>query len=137
MDKTIIQKELSFRTSRSSGSGGQHVNKTDTKVDLLFPVSASEGLSQREKNRIEQELHGRINQEGILQVSSGQRRSQHLNRKAAIQRFFKLLEKALRPRSKRKGPQEFRANPRKRVDQKKRRGEKKQRRKKLNPKDFK
>lgn len=137
MDKKQINKELNFRFSRSSGSGGQHVNKVETRVELLFDLENSEGLSEREVDRIKKELDSRINQEGVLLVASQAKRSQVLNKREAIKRFFTLLDKALRPRPRRKGATAFKANNRKRLKKKKKHSEKKALRKKVKPpRDF-
>ncbi|HWB62610.1 MAG TPA: alternative ribosome rescue aminoacyl-tRNA hydrolase ArfB [Chitinophagales bacterium] len=93
--------ELQFKTSRSSGAGGQHVNKTETKVELLFDVQASALLSAKEKETILQKLESRINAEGILQVSCATGRSQAGNKEGAVKKFYALLEKALKPVKKR------------------------------------
>lgn len=133
MDKSIINKELNYRFSRSSGSGGQHVNKVETRVELLFDLENSAGLSETEVNRIKRALDNRINKEGILIVAAQTKRSQVLNKQEATERFFKLLEKALRPRPRRKGPTQPKANNRKRLQKKKQHSEKKALRKKVKP----
>lgn len=101
LDWNIISGELSFRTSRSSGAGGQHVNKTETRVELLFDVAASAGLSEEEKKTIFEKLAARINDEGILAVSSQKERSQGSNKEHTIERLQTLLIKALAPVKKR------------------------------------
>ena len=87
MDQQQLEKELNFLTSRSSGSGGQHVNKTETKVEARFEVGASSALSPAEKRKVYSALSNRISKEGILAVSSDSRRSQVLNRGAAQKRL--------------------------------------------------
>lgn len=125
MDQHKIEKELNYQTSRSSGSGGQHVNKTETKVEVRFEVDASDALSAYEKRRIKAALGNRISKAGVLSVSSDSRRSQVLNRGAAVKKLFRLLKKALRNRKRRKGPRPLKANPKKRLDDKRRQSEKK------------
>lgn len=125
MDKQQIEKELNFLTSRSSGSGGQHVNKTETKVEARFEVDASDALTPSEKRKVHRELSNRISKEGILAVSSDSRRSQVLNRGAAVKKLLRLIKKALRARKRRKGPRSLKANPKKRLDNKRRQSEKK------------
>lgn len=125
MDTSILDKELTFRTSRSSGSGGQHVNKTETRVELRFDLDASEGLSSSEQKRIRKALGNRISQAGVLTVASSNRRSQVLNKKEAVKKFYRLLKKALRRRPRRRGPKPLKANPAKRLQNKKRQAEKK------------
>ncbi len=88
--------EISFSFSRSSGSGGQHVNKVNTRVTLRFDIHASSGLSEEQKARIRQRLTGRINRQGVLLLHAGQHRSQRANRDEALARFADLLRQALR-----------------------------------------
>lgn len=101
MDWNSILKELSYRTSRSSGAGGQHVNKTETKVEVLLDVMASVGLSDEEKLIVNTKLANRINEEGILSVNSQKSRSQLDNKDNAIEKLNHLLVKALTPVAKR------------------------------------
>ena len=101
MEWNTILKELTYRTSRSSGAGGQHVNKTETKVEVLFDVMASEGLSDEEKELIKTKLASRISDEGLLAVSSQKSRSQLDNKDNAIEKLNHLLVKALTPVAKR------------------------------------
>lgn len=94
-DLAIPAEELGFTTSRSSGPGGQHVNKTSTRVTLLFDLMGSASLSAYQKSRIADHLGSRINAEGQLRVTAGRERSQLANRQAAVARFVQLLQKAL------------------------------------------
>ncbi len=91
----IPASELSFTFSRSSGKGGQHVNKVNSRVTLWFDLDASGSLTDEQKQRIRQRLAGRINKEGILQLDADRRRSQGANRDDAIVRFCSLLRSAL------------------------------------------
>lgn len=95
-----LKKELNFRTSRSSGKGGQNVNKVETKVELLFDVQASTILNDVEKKKIHTKLANRI-ADGTLRVVCQQSRSQGKNKKIAIERFYDLLDKALKKEKKR------------------------------------
>jgi len=92
---SIPLQELSFSYARSSGAGGQHVNKVNSKVLLSFDLEASTSLTASEKKRIKQKLSGRISQKGTLHVVSMQHRSQSANRQEAVDRFVFLLKKAL------------------------------------------
>ncbi len=133
MDPRTLHGELRFRSSRSGGSGGQHVNKVETKVELLFAVEGSALLTEEQKARIREALGKRISKEGILQVTCGRERSQLLNKQAAIRQFNQLVEKALRPPKKRKAVKKLTAEPEKRLQGKRRRAEKKAARRKAIP----
>ena len=102
MDWEKILTELNYRTSRSSGAGGQHVNKTETKVEVRFDVQNSAGLSDEEKELIIQKLGSSISDGGILSVSSQKSRSQFDNKENAIEKLKSKLEKAVIPKIKRK-----------------------------------
>lgn len=90
-----ILKEVVFSTSLSGGAGGQHVNKTETKVNLSWNISESSGLNEVEKERVSRRLENRINQNTELRLNCSETRSQHQNKKILIQRFQNLLETAL------------------------------------------
>jgi ribosome-associated protein len=129
-----LEKEFSFRMSRSSGKGGQHVNKVSTRVELLFDVLNSEILTAREKNLVIKNLAAIISQNGILQIASQDSRSQLRNKENAKAKFFEKLEKALtveKPRKKTRKPKSLNE---KRLKKKKIQGEKKSTRQKVNHK---
>jgi ribosome-associated protein len=104
MDPTIVdERELRFTASRSSGPGGQHVNKVETRVTLHFDVQGSPSLTEDQKRRIAGRLASRINRHGVLRVASERHRTREANRRAALERFRELLAEALHvPRSRRK-----------------------------------
>ncbi len=93
----IPDSEITFNTSRSSGPGGQNVNKVDTRVTLLFDMEGSPSLSQKQKDLLRARLAGRINKEGVLRVVSQRHRTQSANREAVVDRFARLLREALTP----------------------------------------
>lgn len=103
----IPDSEISFSYSRSSGPGGQHVNKVSTRVTLSFDVAHSPSLDERQRLMISRRLAQRINKEGVLLVTADSFRSQRGNREEALHRFVTLLRQALhqqRPRRKTRLP---------------------------------
>lgn len=126
MDTSTLHKELKFRTSRSSGSGGQHVNKVATRVELLFDVMASQQLDEAQKQRVQQRLANRITKEGILLLECSETRSQHRNKELVTEQFDQLLAEALKaPKRRKKVPDARQAAPQSRLQEKRRRAEKK------------
>ncbi|MEM9023575.1 MAG: peptide chain release factor-like protein, partial [Bacteroidota bacterium] len=95
MDRAIIARELAFRTSRSGGKGGQHVNKVETRVELLFSFPASAGLSAAEKALAVSRLATYLDSEQRMHLFSDRFRTQLANKRAVTERFFALLEPAL------------------------------------------
>ena len=93
--------ELQFRFVRSSGPGGQHVNKASTQVELLFDVANSPSLSEAQRARLLDKLAAYIDKEGIFHLTSQATRSQHQNRQEVITRFQRLVNDALRVPKKR------------------------------------
>lgn len=102
MEIDKILKELKFKAVRSSGPGGQHVNKTATKVELLFSLMNSEGLSESEKERLQKRLKSRLLSDGNVMLQCGETRSQFRNKKLAIDRLLSLLEENLKVKKFRK-----------------------------------
>jgi ribosome-associated protein len=134
MNQLLIEKELKFRTSRSSGSGGQNVNKVETRVELIFEPALSQGLDADEKRLIAEKLANRITKEGQIIVVAQESRSQGSNRAHALRRFFALIQKALEPEPDRDEiPETLIAHPAKRKKVKKIVSEKKLNRKKIIP----
>ncbi len=97
----IPDDEIGFKTSRSSGPGGQNVNKVESRVTLLFDLDGSPSLSASQKSRLRRRLATRINKQGVLRVVSQRHRTQGANRQAATQRFVELVRGALRRRRRR------------------------------------
>jgi len=124
-----LKKEVSFRTSRSSGAGGQHVNKVSTRVELLFYVSSSIVLTASEKETILTKLKSRISKEGILTIACEETRSQSRNKEIAFEKFISLLEDALKPVKKRRPTKRSKGSIERRLKDKKATSEKKDSRK--------
>ncbi|MEI7980492.1 MAG: alternative ribosome rescue aminoacyl-tRNA hydrolase ArfB [Bacteroidota bacterium] len=121
--------EFSFTASRSSGPGGQHVNKVSTRIELRFDVINSVLLSREEKEVILSKLTGKLTSEGILIIVSQVERSQLRNKDRTIEKFYALLTKTLTPRKKRKATLPTRASIEKRLEAKRMQSEKKSLRK--------
>jgi ribosome-associated protein len=94
-DLTIPDEELTFKTSRSSGPGGQNVNKVESRVTLLFDLEGSPSLTEEQKRLLHTRLSSRINKEGVLRVVSQKHRTQAANRASASERFAELVAEAL------------------------------------------
>ena len=102
MDVETLLTELHFKGIRSGGPGGQHVNKTASKVEVSFDLEASKALSEIEKERLRNKLSSRISSEGILTLQCGETRSQHRNKSIVIDRLLELLQSNLKVAKKRK-----------------------------------
>tara|TARA_R100000935_G_scaffold55693_1_gene86004 strand:- start:109 stop:513 length:405 start_codon:yes stop_codon:yes gene_type:complete len=101
----VLISELTFKGIRSSGPGGQHVNKTASKVEVAFNIENSQALSESEKNRLRQKLSSKITSENTLILQCGETRSQHQNKSIVIERLIALIEqnlKVAKPRKKSK-----------------------------------
>lgn len=122
--------ECTFQASRSSGAGGQHVNKVSSRVELRWDVYASDFFSEEQKQLIAEKLASRITRQGILILASEQSRSQHRNRQDCIVRFISLLQDALTPEKDRIPTRPTSASRRRRVENKKRRSVQKENRRK-------
>ncbi|MBS7785944.1 aminoacyl-tRNA hydrolase [Flavobacterium sp. CYK-55] len=95
MNLDQLKSELIYKAVRSSGAGGQNVNKLSTKVILLFDLAKSSAFSQEQKEQLQLRWANRMSSEGILQLSCDESRSQLKNKTLVTQRFFRLLESAL------------------------------------------
>lgn len=132
MNKEILLKELSDKAVRSSGAGGQHVNKVATKIELVFNVPKSEGLTEIEKEKIYLKLANRLTKDNVLLFQCDESRSQHKNKELVIIRFFEQIEKALKVPKKRKATKPSKSSIEKRLKSKKKAAEKKLNRAKPN-----
>ncbi len=124
----ISEDEVTFVTSRSSGPGGQNVNKVETRVSLLFDLEASPSLTDDQKARLRERLATRISKAGVLRVTSQRHRSQSANRDAALERFVALVRAALEDEPVRRPTRPGRQARQRRLDEKKRRSAVKRRR---------
>jgi ribosome-associated protein len=132
MDKSIIASEFSFKAVRSSGAGGQNVNKVSSKVVLTFDLVNSKGLKEEEKQLLQTKIATKLTQEGILIITSQEDRSQLKNKEKVKKKCFKLLENALIISKERKETKIPRAVKEKRLNAKKVMSVLKQNRKKPN-----
>lgn len=125
-----FEPEFEFLTSRSSGPGGQNVNKTESRVELRFNVVQSQLLTDFQKEQILHKIPNKISSTGILIITSQESRSQLDNKMLCIQKFYEILEYALMPEVVRKKPKVPFAIKMKRLENKRHNAEKKQNRRK-------
>jgi ribosome-associated protein len=125
--------ELSFRASRAGGPGGQHVNTSSTRVELVWDVGSSPSLREEQRARILEKLANRISGEGLLLLAEGGSRSQHRNKEAVLERTAELLREALHVPKRRKRTRPPRASREQRLQSKKRRSEVKRLRGRIDP----
>lgn len=121
-DIQINEHELEFSFDRSSGPGGQNVNKVNTRVTLQFNLGKSLSLSNAQKNRIRKSLGNRVNQEGVLRISSSKERTQLANRRAAVNRLAELMKQAFQIPETRIATRPTAASRQKRLNGKRQRG---------------
>ena len=123
--------ELTFTTSRSSGPGGQNVNKVNSKVTLKFDVTQSIVLTDEQKELICKKIPTRLTKEGVLVLTSQEKRSQLDNKEEVLQKLDQLLIKIFTPKKIRRATKPSKASKHERIKDKKQRSEKKQWRQKL------
>lgn len=119
---TIPAWELTFSFSPSGGPGGQHANKAATRVTLFFDVANSPSLAEAQRGRLLKRLNSRLDQDGILQISAQDTRSQHRNREIVLERFEELLREALKRRKRRRKTRPSKGAHERRLREKKKRG---------------
>lgn len=130
-DYEHLLKEATVHFSRSSGKGGQNVNKVETRVELIFNIPASQVLDEATKATLLSVLKNKIDHEGNLRVVSSSERLQHSNRKKAEEKLIKLIGTALKPKKKRVKTVPSQAAKMERLHEKRRTSVKKQERKKF------
>lgn len=123
---SIPLEEVSFHFSRSGGPGGQHLNRTESRVELRFELSASPSLSQEQKQLLLDKLKSRLDGQGVLHLFVQTYRSQVRNRQLALERFAALLQKALQPVKARRATAPSAASRRRRLAEKRKRSLRKQ-----------
>ena len=125
---TIPEDELVIRATRAGGPGGQHVNKTSTRVEVVWDVRASSSLDDEQRAVVLERLAARLDGRGRIRVVEAGSRSQTRNRDVAVARLRKLVRDALRPRKRRVPTKPTVASRERRLDEKRKRGEKKRER---------
>jgi len=124
----IPRDELVARATRAGGAGGQHVNTSSTRIELLWQVGASRALTDEQRERVRQKLSSRLDADGNVRVVASDRRSQRQNRESAEARLAELVRAALIVRKKRRPTKPSRAAKQARLDAKKRVSQKKRER---------
>ena len=124
----IPRSELVYRASRAGGAGGQHVNTSSTRIELLWNVQSTQALNESERLRVAEKLASRLDGEGWLRVVSSARRSQGQNREAAEERLGALVRGALVIPKRRKPTKPSRSAKEARLSEKKKRGDTKRQR---------
>lgn len=129
MRVAIPETELRVRATRAGGPGGQHVNKTATRVEVFWNIAASPSLTEAQRDRLLDRLKARLDSEGVLRVVASDSRSQIRNRETAIVRLHELINQALAPVKKRIPTKRPAAAVESRLTEKRKQSEKKNRRK--------
>ena len=136
-DVTIPGWELWWTSSRSGGPGGQHANKTETRVTLHWVPERASTLSDHQKQRVIRRLRNQLTADGELQVSAADERSQRRNLKIARERLAATIRKALKRPKRRIRTKPSRAAKRRRLEEKRQRGRLKEKRQNPKPRDWK
>ncbi len=131
IERSDLEKEVTFKMSRSAGSGGQHVNKVETKATVFFDLQNTQLFEIEIKDRLLEKLQKRLTKEGVLVIQCQKGRSALKNKKEALKRLHLLLIEAAQPKKKRKKSRTPAAVHRKRLDDKKRHSSKKSLRRKV------
>jgi ribosome-associated protein len=121
----IPRAELQYRATRAGGPGGQHVNTSSTRIELLWDLAGSKAVTDEERDRIREKLAARLDSDGMVRVVASDRRSQQQNRQAADERLAALVRHALHVPKRRRATKPPKAAKEKRLAEKKRRSERK------------
>ncbi len=132
IDADALSKEVNYLTARSKGSGGQHVNKVETKVTLVFSVVESNLLDSNQKQLLRENIGNKINTKGNIQVTAQKYSSQIKNKALCFQKFIALMNEGLKVKKKRKKHRLSNTQKEKRLKEKKRRANIKEFRKRIN-----
>ena len=127
-DLAIPRGELEYRATRAGGAGGQHVNTSSTRIELLWNVRTTSVLDELTRERVLAKLSSRLDGDGWIRVVSSARRSQQQNREAAEARLVDLVRRALFVQKKRRPTKPTRASKEARIAQKRKRSETKRQR---------
>ncbi len=130
MEAEKLIKELIFKATRSSGAGGQHVNKVSSKIVLFFDVLNSKTLSEEEKELLLKNLSRKLTKENVLILNCDESRSQHKNKEIVIKRFLSIIVKGLTIPKTRKKTKPSKSSIKKRLEKKSKHALKKTNRKK-------
>jgi ribosome-associated protein len=125
MNSEKIIKELKFKAVRSSGAGGQHVNKVSSKVELFFDLLGSFSLSLEEKDLLLKNLKSKLTKDALLLLQCDESRSQHKNKELIINRFIQVITNGLKVPKKRKATKPSKSSIKKRLEKKKKQAYKK------------
>ena len=125
MNAENIIKELKFKAVRSSGAGGQHVNKVSSKIELFFDLLNSDSITIEEKELLQKNLKSKLTKDGVLMLQCAESRSQHKNKEIVIKRFIEIIINGLKVPKKRKATKPSRSSVQKRLDKKKKHAYKK------------
>ena len=126
--RTIPRSELNYKASRAGGAGGQHVNTSSTRIELMWHLRATTALDEAARTLVEVKLASRVDGEGFIRVVSSARRSQMQNREAAEARLIELVNGALVVQKRRKATKPSRGAKEARISEKKKRGDTKRQR---------
>ena len=129
-DSLLIPRgELEIRASRSSGAGGQHVNKTSSRIEISWNIASSRAITDEQRDRLLEKLASRLSDDGAIRIVASDTRSQLRNREAAERRLGDTIAKALVVPKKRKPTRRPRAADEARLTEKKKHSERKRERK--------